>query len=291
MKLKYVQKIKSNVTIFATKKTSNILDGTYKSIYKGKTLNFEDLREYVIGDNVKDIDWKTSARSNNLLIRQYIAEKKHNIMLVLDSGKKMLADTKENEVKKDVALNCAGVIAYLASKNGDFVGGIYNKDNLINFFPFKEGLFNVEKILSSYDGEIGNTNESNIKQSLEYIANNIRKRMIVFVITDLDGLESIDEIILKKLSILHDVLFINISDIDITGSNIFDMDDSFYFPKMILNNKKLHELEVKAKKDIYDRCTKKLKKYKISTVTVDKEKDSVLKIIELLERHKDASIR
>ena len=52
--LKYISQIKSNINIYSTKKTSNLLDGSYKSIYKGKTMNFEDLRAYVIGDNIKD---------------------------------------------------------------------------------------------------------------------------------------------------------------------------------------------------------------------------------------------
>ena len=80
MNMKYITKIKANLSIYTKKKTSNILEGTYNSIYKGKSMNFEDLREYVIGDNVKDIDWKASARSNKILIEQYIAEKKHNVL-------------------------------------------------------------------------------------------------------------------------------------------------------------------------------------------------------------------
>lgn len=73
--MKYITKIKANLSVYAKKKTSNILEGAYNSIYKGKSMNFEDLREYVIGDNVKDIDWKASARSDKILIKQYIAEK------------------------------------------------------------------------------------------------------------------------------------------------------------------------------------------------------------------------
>ena len=64
MNMKYITKIKANLSVYTNKKTSNILDGTYNSIYKGKSMNFEDLREYVIGDNVKDIDWRATARSN-----------------------------------------------------------------------------------------------------------------------------------------------------------------------------------------------------------------------------------
>lgn len=96
----YINKIKANITIYSTQKTSNILDGTYKSIYKGRSMNFEDLREYVIGDNVKDIDWKASARTNTILIKRFIAEKKHNILFVMDSGRKMLADTPKKNLKK-----------------------------------------------------------------------------------------------------------------------------------------------------------------------------------------------
>ena len=61
MKLKYFNQIRANLT--SNKKTANVLDGTFKSIYKGKSMNFENLREYVIDDDIKDIDWKASSRS------------------------------------------------------------------------------------------------------------------------------------------------------------------------------------------------------------------------------------
>ena len=68
MEMKYIKKIKANLSIYTRKLTSNILEGSYNSIYKGKSMNFEDLREYVIGDNIKDIDWKASASANKILI-------------------------------------------------------------------------------------------------------------------------------------------------------------------------------------------------------------------------------
>ena len=74
MRKSYLNKIKANISIFARKNTSSLLDGTYHSIFKGKSLNFDDLREYVVGDNVKDIDWKASARCRKLLVKEYIAD-------------------------------------------------------------------------------------------------------------------------------------------------------------------------------------------------------------------------
>ena len=79
----YITKVKANISIYATQKTSSVLDGTYTSVYMGRSMNFEDLREYVPGDSIRDIDWKASSRSRNLLVKRYVAEKKHNILLLM----------------------------------------------------------------------------------------------------------------------------------------------------------------------------------------------------------------
>ena len=287
----YINKIKANISIYASKKTSNILDGSYKSIYKGRSLNFEDLREYVIGDNIKDVDWKASARSGNLLVRQYIAEKKHNIMLVMDIGRKMKADTSDGIPKKEIAIMAAGTMAYLANKNGDYVGAVYDKEGLISYFPFREGLINIERILSSYDSDSEKIENTSLEKSLNYINKFIKKRMIIFIITDLEGLENISEDILKKLSLRHDVLIININDAYMTGKNAYDIENEMYIPKMFLEDKKLYELEKKAKEELYAKCEKKCKKYKISIATISNNQEITNKTIELLERHRNANIR
>ena len=172
MKMKYITKIKANLELYTKKKTSNILEGTYNSIYKGKSMNFEDLREYVIGDNVKDIDWKASARSNKILIKQYIAEKKHNILFILDTGKKMLADTRDLESKKDVALMAIGTNGYLVEKHGDSNGAIYKGKEKLKLSNFSTGLYNLEKLLNSYEREIDKNN--NIEELINYVINIIK---------------------------------------------------------------------------------------------------------------------
>lgn len=117
MKMKYITKIKAKVMIHMSKKVNNLLEGSYRSIFRGKSSNFEDLREYIIGDDIKDIDWKATARNSNTLVKQYRAEKKHNIMIILDTGKKMLADTEDLENKKEVALmTCRNNRIYCKSK-------------------------------------------------------------------------------------------------------------------------------------------------------------------------------
>lgn len=288
MNMKYITKIKANLSIYTKKKTSNILDGSYNSIYKGKSMNFEDLREYVIGDNVKDIDWKASARSNKILIKQFIAEKKHNVLFILDSGKKMLADTRDLDSKKEIALMTTGTICYLVDKNGDSISAIYNGKDRIKLFPFKTGLYNIEKILSSYEKEIDS--ENNLQNLISYVLKFIRRRMIIFIITDIDGMSSVSEETLRRLSLLHDVMFINISDAFMTGYNAFDVDQDSYIPDYILEDEKLKEIEQEIKTKVYEETKQKFKKYSITTTTINSQKDIVNDVLKLLERRKNANI-
>ena len=288
MKMKYITKVKANLSIYTKKKTSNILEGSYNSVYKGKSMNFEDLREYVIGDNVKDIDWKASARSNKILIKQYVAEKKHNILFILDTGKKMLADTKELDSKKEIALMVTGTIGYIVDKHGDSISAIYNSKDRIKLFPFKTGLYNIEKILNSYEREI--SSENNLENLINYVIKFIRRRMIIFIVTDIDGMSNISDNTLKKLSLLHDVMFINISDALMTGYNAYDIDQDGYIPDYILEDEKLQELEEEIKTKIYKETKEKFKKYKIVTTTINKQKDIVNDVFKLLERRKHANI-
>ncbi len=289
MKMKYITKIKANLSIYTRKKTSNILEGAYNSVYKGRSMNFEDLREYVIGDNVKDIDWKASARNDKILIKQYVAEKKHNILFILDTGKKMLADTKEADSKKEVALLTAGTIAYLVNKHGDSISAIYKGKDEIKLFPFQTGLYNIEKILNCYDKEI--EAESKIENVIDYVLRFIKRRMIIFIITDIEGMNDISEKMLRKLSIQHDTIVINISDALMEGHNTFDVEQEGYIPDYILEDEKLKELEMEVKTKIYEDAKQKFRKYNIVTTTINNQKDIARDVYKLLERRKNANNR
>lgn len=289
MNLKYINKIKANIAIYSNKKTSNILDGTYKSIYRGKSMNFENLREYVINDDFKDIDWKASARNRSLLVKQFIAEKKHNIMLVMDTGIKMNGDTNNNELKKDIALYTAGTIGYLAIKNNDYVGMIYNKNDEIILKKLKYNLYNLEEYLAEYDKNACLANKEGLEKTLIYLSKNSKKKMIIFVITDLKGLNSVSTKVLKELSMRADVLFININDAYMSGQDIFDLDNEEYVPSIFLNDKKLNNMEKEIKENIYNSNKERLRKNKICLVSISNLKEINKKIIELLESHKYAN--
>ncbi len=288
MKLNYVTKIECNLKnykrIHTRKMTTRLIDGSYKSVYKGRSMNFEDIRDYVAGDDVKDIDWKASARSRKLLVRQYTAEKKHNIMLVMDTNKRMLADTDKSCEKWEVALLGVGTLAYLVNQNGDYISSTYATDTSINHTPFRTGLTNLENILQGYHKSVTSKNNSSMENVLNYICKTFRNRMILVVVTDIEGINEISESTLKKILVKNDMLFINVKSAKLDGNRAFDVRQDKYLPDFFARDKKLIRLQHESISQMETNCINKLKKYGIAMTSVEDTKNLDDNIIKLLHR-------
>lgn len=290
MKMRYIPLIQANLKRFekliSSKTTTRIIDGSYKSIYKGRSMNFDELREYVPGDEIKDIDWKASARSRKTLVRQYVAEKKHNIMFVFDTNKSMLADSQGLEDKSELAILSAGTLAYMVNRSGDYISAIYATKDSINFMPFKTGLGNIEMILEYYQREVLRGIHTDINKTLEYVAKHFRQKMIVVVVTDVEGIERISETTLRRLLVADDVLFLNISDADFVKGDMFNMDSRSYVPEFFTSDKKLMARVQQRKYEHYKNAMDKLKKYGIACSTIDYLDELDVEMMNLLGMHK-----
>jgi len=221
-------------------------------------------------------------------------------MLVLDSGKKMTAHSKELDLKKDLALNVGGVLGYLSAKNGDSVGMVYNRNGMIQYHRPRTGIQNVEQILTCYDKEKFDDYEADLEKCLTYIVNNIRQKMIIFVITDASGIRNVSDTTLKKLAGWHDVLFISLTDADYTESQsegrakrnvskykaAINLRKNSYIPEFLARNKKLIKLEQELKERIAKENEKKLIRYRIACTEIDRDEEMVGKIVELLANHR-----
>jgi len=289
MRMTYVSKIQAKLkrfqTIRARKNTTQVLDGSYKSIFKGRSMNFDELREYVQGDDVKDIDWKASARSQKTLVRQYIAERKHNIMLVFDTNKNMLGHSDGLEEKRELAIMSAGTLAYFVNKNGDYVSAIYNTPEGLKYFPFRTGLGNLELILDNYHNAVTMKNTTSINDTIEYIIRNFSKKMIVILVSDVRGFRSITEANLKRLLVAHDVLAMNISDAAVHGKNSYDLNNEIMMPAFLSKNKKLTSSIKSSKEVVSKEVADKLKKFGVSCSTFDNVDELEKEILDLLAKH------
>ncbi len=293
MNLDYVSRIKFGLkrykTIATDKATSRILDGSYNSIYKGRSMNFDELREYVPGDDVKDIDWKATSRSQKVLVRQYIAEKKHNVMLVMDANRRMLGDTKTGEDKGDVALIAGGTLGYMVTDNGDYVSGLYYHDEKMERSPFKTGFLNLEFLLEGYHKCLTPTNKSELNGILKHIIYNIKRRMIIIIITDTEGITKLDDSLLGQITMVHDCLLINVSDADLFGKKVYNVEKNVYFPPYVSLSKSLQKKQKQMQEEMEKAAIKKLNRYGIPWVTVDTTERIDGKIAELLEKNKSVN--
>lgn len=289
MKTRYLSDVKKNISIYSKRKSSNIIDGSYLSIFRGRTMNFDNLREYVPGDNVKDIDWKSSERCQTTLVRQYVAEKKHNIFIVMDAGIKMLADTDKGEMKKSVALYTAGTIACIANNNGDYVGLCYRHNGGIELFRQRSNTYEVESMLAHYDHDVDSDDVSDMDNVLSFLGKRLKTRSIIFVITDLAGMDEISQSTLRRLTSRHDVMCIRITDATISGDAVYDLEEEEDIPSIFYKNKKLLEHEKNRVAQIERFCQQKFLRCQVVATQISSRDEITEKIVNLLGRHKNAN--
>ena len=288
MKLKYVNEIKANISLEASRKTNDLFNGLYRSIYKGRSLDFDDLRDYVIGDESKDIDWKSSIRHGSLLVRRYVALKRQNILFIIDNGLKMDASSSSFEKKSDIVLYTFGTFAYFANKNENDIATLYNSNGIIKEIPFRTGLTNLEMSLSYLEKVKNEGDNIPLDKYLDFALRHYKKKMILVIISDLEGINNISEDMIKKVSINNDILFININDAYFYGNKAFDVSKNEDVPKYITQNKKLFNIEVEERNKIFNDKNAIFKKYRITNTTIENKKEISFKIVDLLKRHNDA---
>src|SRR3990167_3131830 len=181
-----VQKVKE-LEIHTRRLLSGSVMGGNKSRQKGFGFEFDQLRSYQYGDDVRLIDWKGSARNaNNLLVRQYFEERNRTIMICLDlSASTMFGSTEL--LKQEIMQQIAGVLALAGQYSQDQVGLILFSDRIEKTIPAAKGDKHVHEILSNLFAYQAVGTGTDFDVLCEYVANRVVKRAIVLVISDFIG--------------------------------------------------------------------------------------------------------
>jgi uncharacterized protein (DUF58 family) len=213
-------RVKSKMSIFAHRRARGMLDGEYGSVFKGRSLDFDDLRAYVPGDEVRDIDWKASARHGSPLVKRYVAVRRQTVLLITDIGRNMAASSRGGEDKKDVAVMALGVVGYLAQRHGDAVGLVCGDATGSRSLPAKVGEAHLERLLREVHGSTGLTSpRSRIENQLDYVARNYRQRMLLFVVSDEVMPDAETQRLLRRLRAQHEVLWLTLRDAELAGAD------------------------------------------------------------------------
>lgn len=210
----YIQRIRTKLAIQAHRKVSGFLDGQYASTVAGRSLDFADLREYVLGDDVRDLDWKATARHGRPLVRRYVADRKHTLSLTIATGRGMAAQATPTEVKSDIALTCAGLLAYLALTHGDYVGAYLTHGDDPEAWRPSTREVDVERMLRRAAELCSLTApDADLTETLSFVAAATRRRTILLLITDDVDLTQEQEALLGRLAVQHEILWVSVRDL------------------------------------------------------------------------------
>ncbi len=193
--------------IVARRAVNDQLAGQYHSVFKGRGMDFSDVREYQPGDDVRVIDWKVSARMDDLFVKQFVEERELTVILLVDASGSQTFGSRSRR-KQETAAELAALLAFSAIKNNDRVGLLTFTDDVEKFVPPKKGRKHVLRVISEILSVDPKSRGTNIESALQHLSRIVRKRAVVFLISDFmdDGYEKALSIASKRHEIIPCVL-------------------------------------------------------------------------------------
>ena len=288
----HLVEVKKRMSIAAQRRARSAFAGNHGSVFKGRSMDFDELRDYHYGDDVKDIDWNSTARINSVMVRKYIAIRKHNILLLGNTGFEMTTLAPSGESKADIATFCAGVVSYIALAEQDLVGMLFGDGHTSSRYAMKDNRAHAEHFLNAYRKNITReSSEGNFNAMLNYCGKSYREPMFLFAICDTDDAAHLDYEILHKITARHEVIFIIIEDMPLTSNAILtgefrDLGDGAKLPRFIRNNKKLTKAEEQYRRQQKMAITLKMRKAHVLNCFVDGKENAIPQIINVLEEQK-----
>ena len=197
------------IEIRSKRLVNELFSGEYHSSFKGRGIEFSHVREYSWGDDVRTIDWNTSARKNDLYVKLFTEERERTLMLVLDGSGSMFFGSRQR-TRKELAAEAAAVLAFSAIMNNDKVGLLIFSDQVEKFIPPRKGRSHVLVILEEIISFAPQSRGTDINAALSFIRSIQKKKAIVFLITDLFDEQC--EQVMKVLNARHDFVVVHLDD-------------------------------------------------------------------------------
>ncbi len=193
------------IEIRARKLVEESFTGDYRSGFKGKGMEFDSIRQYYPGDDVRNIDWNVSARQNKVFVKQFSEEREMNMFLLID-----MSGSNDFGKKRDIIAEVSAMLAFSASMNNDKVGAVLFTKDVEKFVPSKNGREHVLALIETILEYVPKSSNTSISEALKFFNLIEKKKSIVFVISDfLD--EGYDND-LKVISNRHDLILVRIVD-------------------------------------------------------------------------------
>jgi len=212
-----VKKVR-RIQIVASRQVNDLLAGEYKSVFKGRGMEFDEVREYTPGDDVRDIDWNVTARTGRPHIKRFAEERELTILFLVDVSKSGLFGSQAGS-KLDLVLEVAALLMLSAQKNNDKIGLLLFADEVKSYFPPRKGRVASGRLLRELvaaepedDAPVSGAHgaRTDLAGALSFISRVQRRRAVVFVISDFLDIDFTRE--LRVANARHDVVAITVTD-------------------------------------------------------------------------------
>lgn len=197
------------IQITTSRMVNDVFAGQYQSVFKGKGMEFEEVREYQPGDEIRSIDWNVTARTGHPYIKKFVEERELTVMLVLDMSASGFFGTAK-QLKRQLAAELCSVLAFSAIRNNDRVGFIAFTDRIEKFIPPRKGLRHVLRVIREMLYFKPEGRGTDINSALEYLNKVSRRKTITFVVSDFYSGD-----FKKMLSVSnkrHDIIAVTVTD-------------------------------------------------------------------------------
>jgi uncharacterized protein (DUF58 family) len=202
------QKIR-RIQIRSSHQVDELLAGSWNSAFKGRGIEFEEVRPYQVGDDVRTIDWNVTARSDQPFVKLFREEREMSVLLMIDLSRSVEFGT-QLQTKRDLIAELGATLAMSATKNNDKIGVTLFTDQIEKSIPPRKGSRHVLRIIREllYCQSVGTG--TCIRTALEHLNRTSKRRSVVFLVSDFfdSGFESV----LKVATRRHDIVPITVSD-------------------------------------------------------------------------------
>ncbi|MCP4405117.1 MAG: DUF58 domain-containing protein [bacterium] len=206
---KEVLKKVREIEIYTSRLVSDSLAGEYHSVFKGRGMEFSEVREYQQGDDIRTIDWNVTARMGHPYIKLHVEERELTVIFLVDASASGSFGT-VNQMKGELAVELCAVLAFSAIRNNDKVGLITFTDDIEKYVPAKKGRNHVLRVIRELLYFEPQRKGTDIQAALDYLNKVIKRKAVIFLVSDF--MDDRYEQALRVTSRKHDVIPITITD-------------------------------------------------------------------------------
>lgn len=290
-----LNRVKTKLFLRSRRRATHLLEGQYAAIHRGRSMDFDDLREYQPGDEVADIDWNASARAGSTLVRRWADERRNRLCIVMDAGRNMAIDGVAGANKREIAVMAAGTMGYIALRHGDEVGLITGNSEQVQQLPFRATEAALERGLQvANDAITVDGPKSDLLGLLARARVTLKQRMFVVVIADEIPLDERFRTQLAALSATHQLIWLEVGDGDPLGRGSqlasYDVAGGWEMPRTLARSPQLRRELDQAMAARERELRSELERRGVSHTRIESVDATVPKLLELLRARQYARV-